>query len=96
MTRYTPTRVGTIYSFHVSNSIIPVHPHTRGDNFSEYFSKIGSLGTPPHALGQYYDNIDDPRSSPVHPHTRGDNIFFGQSPEHITRYTPTRVGTILS
>ncbi len=52
ISRYTPTRVGTIRVFKNTPSIFTVHPHTRGDNEGHPFCGHDKVGTPPHAWGQ--------------------------------------------
>ncbi len=50
--RFTPTRVGTIYALPIFFRGVPVHPHTRGDNIAEPVVSHKSSGSPPHAWGQ--------------------------------------------
>src|SRR5271157_3927273 len=50
--RFTPTHVGTISLSKCHRRELPVHPHTRGDNFDELHDTIQHLGSPPHTWGQ--------------------------------------------
>src|SRR5262249_3462221 len=45
--RFTPTCVGTITMYEMSYTLVPVHPHMRGDNSIAYLSSPGSSGSPP-------------------------------------------------
>src|SRR5271157_83836 len=51
--RFTPTHVGTMSSSFSLLSAVPVHPHTRGDNFTNSMRYITYYGSPPHTWGQF-------------------------------------------
>ena len=82
--RFTPTRVGTISDSSYGGRLLPVHPHTRGDNLAERnrFSPI--RGSPPHAWGQFQCRFAKARKRRFTP-TRVGTI--ARSPWLATRYT---------
>src|SRR5205814_576950 len=51
--RFTPTCVGTLDGRSPSSSLLPVHPHVRGDIAGGGDYPLGSLGSPPRAWGHY-------------------------------------------
>ena len=50
--RFTPTRVGTMWSRRGCCRPAAVHPHTRGDNSTWTPRRPSGSGSPPHAWGQ--------------------------------------------
>jgi len=52
--RFTPTCVGTISIFQLSEMDTSVHPHVRGDNDAVLGMTYHESGSPPHAWGQWW------------------------------------------
>ncbi len=50
--RFTPTRVGTIGGDVEIESKVAVHPHARGDNYTQESHPARPCGSPPRAWGQ--------------------------------------------
>src|SRR5271157_3377820 len=49
--RFTPTCVGTSFTYKFSQRLSPVHPHVRGDFYIRYRRKLLDHGSPPRAWG---------------------------------------------
>ena len=50
---FIPTRAGKIRTAEAERSARPVHPHSRGENLSEFAAGIGQWGSSPLARGKY-------------------------------------------
>ena len=72
--------------------ITQVHPHTRGDYFSDLGLSGARVGSPPHAWGLLKSPISGQRPTAVHPHTRGDYTNTLPGSNVASWFTPTRVG----
>ena|ERR1035437_7648436 len=53
--RFTPTRVGTTASATLPQTLVPVHPHARGDNSEVGLDLLQIRGSPPRAWGQRWN-----------------------------------------
>ena len=56
--RFTPTGVGTITSATRSFTPASVHPHGRGDNYCNAWTRSSICGSPPRAWGQFAVELD--------------------------------------
>jgi len=73
MSRFTPTRVGTILSTVTSFPLLSVHPHTRGDNVKLFNRCLCFQRFTPTRVGTITKLNKRTTGKSVHPHTRGDN-----------------------
>src|SRR4030042_1129288 len=54
MTRFTPTCVGNTWAGLLTLEVATVHPHMRGEYFSDLLHGSSIHGSPPHAWGILY------------------------------------------
>ena len=89
ISRFTPTRVGTMAKESSKVNRISVHPHPRGDNTFSWAIALASFGSPPHAWGQFHPHLLRHTFATVHPHTRGDNssVVSGSHPISVHPHT---------
>ena len=57
LSRFTPTRVGTIVRSGPRRMSSSVHPHACGDNNILTAQEAADVGSPPRVWGQYFVNI---------------------------------------
>ena len=94
MSRFTPTRVGTILSTVTSFPLLSVHPHTRGDNVKLFNRCLCFQRFTPTRVGTITKLNKRTTGKSVHPHTRGDNLTLQERNNPILGSPPHAWGQL--